>query len=150
MKRGMYMNFRYRLMQFMSGRNGPDMLTFVIVGISMALSFINIVLSIFTNRIVTGVIQLVIYALLGYAIFRFLSRNTYKRSLENQWFVSKINFIKKRKELKNARKADKNHVYKKCPYCKAVLRLPYRVGKHKTVCPRCSKMFTVKVKNKKN
>lgn len=140
------MNFRYKLMQFMSGRNGPDMLTYAVVGISFALSFTNIILGFFTNRIVTGIIQLAVYALLGYAIFRFLSRNTYKRNRENQWFVSKINLIKKRRETINHRKADKCHVYKKCPKCKAILRLPHRLGKHKTVCPRCGKEFSVKVK----
>ena len=143
------MNFRYRLMQFMSGRNGPDMLTYAVVVVSFALSFTNIILSFFLNRTVTSIIQLIVYALLGYAVFRFLSRNTYKRSCENQWFISKIDFIRKNKELREKRKADRCHVYKKCPQCKAILRLPYRVGRHKTVCPKCGKKFAVKVRNKK-
>ena len=140
------MNFRYRLMQFMSGRNGPDLLTFVSIGLAMALSFVNIILSFFTNRLVTSLVQLLVYALLGYAIFRFMSRNISARHKENEWFVSRLYFLKRKRELYNNRKADKCHVYKKCPYCKAILRLPHRLGKHKTVCPRCNKEFTVKVK----
>ncbi len=140
------MNFRYRLMQFMSGRNGPDMLTYGLLGLAMAISFLNIFLGIFAGRLISAIVQLLVYAVLAFAVFRFLSRNIYARRKENEWFIAKVEFLKRRRELYNQRKADKCHVYRKCPYCKAVLRLPHRLGKHKTVCPRCDKEFTVRVK----
>lgn len=133
------MNFRYRLMQFMSGRYGTDMLSYVIVGVALAVSFFNIIIG-------SYILQLVVYALLGYSLFRILSRNIAARRRENQWFNEKLNFIKKQKDFALQKKADTLHVYKKCPFCKAVLRLPHRLGVHKTVCPRCGKEFTVKVK----
>lgn len=140
------MNFRYKLMQYMSGRHGPDMLTYFLLGCAFAVSFINIFLSVFVSRVVTALVQLIVYALLGYAVFRFLSRNISARRRENDWFVSKLNLIKRKREFNNQKKADKCHVYKKCPYCKAVLRLPHRLGKHKTVCPKCGKEFNVTVR----
>ncbi len=140
------MNFRYKLMQFMSGRYGPDMLTYFLLGCAIAVSFINIFLSIFVSRTVSALVQLIVYALLAFAVFRFLSRNISARRRENDWFVSKINIIKRKREFNNQKKADKYHVYKKCPYCKAVLRLPHRLGKHKTVCPKCGKEFNVTVR----
>ena len=133
------MGFRYRLMQFMSGRYGIDKLFYGIMGAAMLLSFINLFLR-------QWYIQIVVYALVFYAVYRFLSRNIYARRKENDWFLEKINFIKRRREFAAQKKADKFHVYRKCPACKAVLRLPHRVGVHKTVCPRCNKEFTVKVK----
>ncbi|MFR2916862.1 MAG: hypothetical protein ACLTKQ_08005 [Acutalibacteraceae bacterium] len=39
----------------------------------------------------------------------------------------------------------KTHVFKKCPGCKAVLRLPRKKGKHTVNCPHCHKNFTVHV-----
>lgn len=133
------MNFRYRIMQFMSGRCGPDEIFFIVFAVSVVLSLINV----FIRSIV---LQLIVYALMGYCIFRLFSRNTVKRRRENNWFNDKIHFIKRRKEFIKQRRADKCHVYKKCPSCKAVLRLPHRLGVHKTVCPKCGREFTVKVK----
>ena len=133
------MNFRYRFMQFMSGRYGRDKLFDFLVGFALVASALNIILR-------SHYIQLLVYAVLGYALFRFLSRNIDARRRENAWFLDKLNFVKKRKEFYDQKKADKFHVYRKCPSCKAILRLPHRIGTHTTVCPRCSKEFTVKVK----
>lgn len=140
------MNFRYRLMQFMSGRNGPDLLAFVSIGSAAGVSFVNIILRFFANIWVLFSLQLVVYVLIGYALFRVLSRNIAARRRENEWFITKLTYVKRKRELINKRKADKCHVYKKCPKCKAVLRLPHRLGVHKTVCPRCQKEFTVRVR----
>ncbi len=133
------MNFRYRLMQFMSGRYGSDNLFYALMVVAVALAFINLFIRLY-------IIQLLVYAIIVYAVFRFLSRNTEARRRENYWFNDKMAFVKRKKEFYEQCKADKCHVYKKCPSCKAILRLPHRIGTHKTVCPRCNKEFTVKVK----
>ena len=57
-----------------------------------------------------------------------------------------MNFLKNKIDLYKQQKNDKCHVYRKCPNCKAVLRLPNKVGKHTTVCPRCNKEFKVRVR----
>ncbi len=133
------MNFRYRLMQFMSGRYGTDKLFYGILGTAAVIAFINLIVR-------SYILQLVVYGLFVYAVFRMMSRNFAARRKENAWFEDKVNFLQKRKEFYQRKKADSLHVYKKCPACKAVLRLPHRVGVHTTVCPRCNKEFTVKVR----
>ncbi|MBE6809149.1 MAG: hypothetical protein E7524_06740 [Ruminococcaceae bacterium] len=133
------MNFRYRLMQFMSGRYGTDQLFYGLIAAAVTLSFLNLFIRSF-------IVQMLVYALLGYSLFRVLSRNLDARRRENYWFRDKVSFIKRKKEIYDQRRADKCHVYKKCPSCKAILRLPHRIGKHKTVCPRCNREFTVKVR----
>ena len=133
------MDFRYRLMRFLSGRYGADRLFFVIFAVSAVLSVANI----FIRSII---LQCVVYALMLYAIFRVFSRNTVQRSREDAWVFEKLGFIKRKKELHERRKNDKCHIYKKCPSCKAILRLPRRIGVHKTVCPKCGKEFTVRVR----
>ncbi len=135
------MNFRYKLMQFLSGRYGADALGNVILIFAVVLAVINIILR-------SLILQIFVYALMFFQIYRLFSRNISVRQRENRWFLDKVFYFKKRKEIQAQRKADRFHVYKKCPSCKAVLRLPYRVGKHKTVCPRCQKEFTVKVKKR--
>ncbi|MBQ6848328.1 MAG: hypothetical protein IJO62_05400 [Clostridia bacterium] len=133
------MNFRYRLMQFMSGRYGTDDLTYGLLILGAVLSFINIIIRL-------RLLQLLVYAVVIYAIFRVLSRNLEARRRENRFFNEKMNFLKNKMELYRCRKNDKYHVYRKCPACKAVLRLPNRIGEHTTVCPRCNKEFKVKVR----
>lgn len=139
------MNFRYRLMQFMSGRYGPDETFFVIFIAAVILSVVNIFIR-FVSLGLYLVIQLLVYALIIYSLFRIFSRNLEQRRRENMWVKEKLGFLRRKRDFYAQKKADKVHVYKKCPACGAVLRLPRRIGVHKTVCPKCGKEFTVKVK----
>lgn len=130
------MNFKYRLMQFMSGRYGVDSLFYVIFGVAAVLSIINCFIR-------SLILQIIVYAIVVFAFFRMMSRNIEARRRENQWFnKTKIMFVNKR-NIRRQRKADYSHIYKKCPRCHAVLRLPRRKGKHTTVCPKCNKQFKV-------
>ncbi len=132
------MNFRYKLMQFMSGRYGTDSLFYVLFAISATLSIINCFVR-------SMWLQFIVYAIIVCAIFRIMSRNIEARRRENQWFNKiKAKWLNK-KRIHNQRKADYTHVYKRCPQCHAVLRLPRRKGKHTTVCPKCNKQFKVYV-----
>ncbi len=132
------MNFRYRLMEFMRGRYGLDNMFYVIFAVAAALALINCFLR-------SWILQMIVYALGIYAFYRVLSRNTEARAKENRRVNELLNKIKKRMDTNRQRKADITHIYKKCPYCKAVLRLPRTKGKHSTVCPRCNKKFSVRV-----
>lgn len=133
------MNFHYRLMQFMSGRYGRDELLYALLILAAVLSFLNILIR-------SIILQLLVYALIFYAVFRVLSRNAEARRRENEWFRQKLTFFYRKREVFRQRRADQAHVYKPCPSCKAVLRLPRRIGVHQTVCPKCGRKFTVRVR----
>ena len=132
------MNFRYKLMQFMSGRYGVDSLFYVLFAAAAILSIVNC----FVRSLV---LHFVVYAIIIYAFFRIMSRNIEARRKENQTLNILSVKLKEKQNIRRRRKADYTHVYKKCPNCHAVLRLPRRKGKHSTVCPKCSKRFTVRV-----
>ena len=100
------MNFRYRLMQFMSGRYGTDKLFYGIVGAAAIVAFINLIIN-------SYILQLIVYALLVYALFRVLSKNIYARRKENNWFISKMNFLMQRKEFYDRKRADSLHIFGK-------------------------------------
>ena len=125
-------------MRFMSGRYGADALFYVMFSISAALAFTNIFVR-------SYILQMAVYAVMVLAILRVMSRNTAARAKENRIALAAIYKIKDNCEVRRKRKADYTHIYKKCPHCRAVLRLPRKKGKHTTVCPRCSKSFTVRV-----
>ena len=133
------MNFRYKFAQFMYGRYGVDTLFYILFGIAIILSVLNIFLG-------SGALQLVVYVIDTFAIFRMFSRNIQARSKENYYATCLFKRIKDKTIQNRMQKADRMHVYKKCPKCRATLRLPRRIGKHTTVCPKCNNSFKVTVK----
>ena len=136
--RGDYMNFRYRIMQFMSGRYGADTLFRILIYSAAVLAFVNCFVR-------TAVIQFIVYALVIVAILRFLSRNIEARRRENNAVTGLIYGLKNKIRVHKERKSDTTHIYRKCPKCRAVLRLPRKKGTHSTVCPKCKNTFKVRV-----
>ena len=133
------MRFRERIARFMYGRYGNDRLNNFIL--------IVVVVLIVTNLFVNSLVLYILYMILWIVSFwRMLSRNVQKRRAENERFLRIWNPIKNDlKLIKNKRRDRKTHVYKKCPECKAVLRLPKQKGKHTVKCPKCAERFEVKI-----
>ena len=139
---------RNSLSRLFNGRYGNDTLNTVLIiiytlifitytilrlALAVAMPEKQIVLTIL------GLCYLVIStSLLVWIFFRMFSRNLGKRRRENEKFCGFF------KLLKNKFRDRKTHVYRKCPNCRAVLRLPKSKGKHTVVCPRCKNRFSVK------
>ena len=137
------MNFRYKLAQFFYGRYlsyGLDTLTTIITVFCLVISIVNL----FVGSILLYILQT---CLLIYMFYRLFSKNISRRQKENKIFADFFSNIKASKQLRKRIKSEKNtHVYKKCPHCKVVLRLPRKPGDHTVKCPRCGESFEVKVK----
>ena len=133
------MRFRERFIYFLRGRNGFDALNYTLLGLTAALTIVNLFLH-------TIVLVLIEYALMLWVIFRFFSRNLAARQTENRRFTGFFKGIKRFCKLqKNKFRDRKTHVYKKCPGCKTVLRLPRVKGEHGVTCPKCRAHFDVRV-----
>ena len=138
--------FKNWLFRFMYGRYGIDKLGNVLLVIYGVIVVSHTVLTLVMGLVKPEFnmlwIDLSIYAvsavLLFFIIFRMFSRNVVKRRKENDKFCGF--FIL----WKNKFRDRKTHVYRKCPSCKAVLRLPKAKGKHSVICPRCKNRFTTK------
>lgn len=114
--------------RFMQGRYGQDRLNSTLLWVSVALA----VLSMFLGTL--GVLlTLIAYTLMGVAIFRALSHNTYKRYRENRWFLLQMDRLK-----------DRNHKYFSCPKCRQSVRVPKGKGKIAITCPKCKEKFIKK------
>ena len=137
-------NLYSRLMRWFEGRYGIDGLFYLLFFVSAMLAIINIFL-----RLVY--LQIIVYGIVIFAFYRALSRNAAARRRENEAVIGLISNLKTKMQQKKQRKNDKTHIYKKCPFCKVMLRLPRIKGTHKTVCPKCKCEFTVRVyKGQKN
>ncbi len=125
------------LRNFMYGRYGSDQL-------SMALLILSIVITFVGGATGLPFLRLLGYVPLGYAIFRMLSKNTSKRSMENYKFSMLISPVYSWFRRTKDRLGDKTHKYYKCPNCKAVLRVPKGKGKIIITCRKCNTKFTKK------
>ncbi len=130
--------FKYKLAQFMSGRYGPDEFYYFLLIFYTALLVINVFLH-------SPGISLALWVILFYMLFRILSKNISARQKENAKYLIVKNIVFKFFRQSKERLSDKEHIYKKCPHCKATLRFPRKKGKHEAFCPRCRKSLTVNV-----
>ncbi len=137
--------FKTKLQRFMYGRYGGDKLNNVLLGGYIFLILAYYIASIFlpmeavTARLFLDLAYYLLTVPLIFLIFfRIFSRNVVKRRRENDRFFG---FFRLRRSKFRDRKT---HVYRKCPACRAVLRLPKAKGKHTVVCPRCKNRFEVK------
>lgn len=127
-------NFRYKIAQFMIGRNGFDMFCRGLLTASLAL----IVLDIFVPGKLLGILATVAII---YAYYRALSKNIVRRHAENDWYINEIKL-----PIRAYLNRDyKNYAYFKCPTCKQVLRAPKGRGKIRVTCSRCASKFEKKV-----
>ena len=144
------MRFRQALARFLYGRYGADELYNALFLMEIILLFIGGILSILGhNRPTLSAISVILYisalGLLIWAMFRFFSRNIEKRRRENAaWLKFKSRFVRKRRP--SLPPDTPTHIFRACPTCRSVLRLPRQAGKHTVKCPRCGASFSVKVK----
>lgn len=116
--------------RFMSGRYGTDKLNMTILGVGVVLSLISAFVQ---NGYVNLILTFLAYALMFWAIYRSMSRNTYARYEENRKFCRFLDRIK-----------DRDHRYFDCPRCRQSVRVPRGKGKIAITCPKCKERFVKK------
>lgn len=127
-------NFRYKIAQFMIGRNGFDSFSQGLLITSLGLIIVDIV---FPGRLLSRLATLAIV----YAYFRAFSKNIARRHAENDWYVNEV-YLPLNSYIKRDRK---NFAYFKCPTCGQLLRAPKGRGKIRVTCSRCTSKFEKKV-----
>ena len=115
---------------FMTGRYGTDRLNMVILCTGLVASILSMMIRVQPMNLIFWALS---YGLMIWAIFRSLSRNTYKRYQENRKFLQIYN-----------RLADRQHRYFDCPKCHQTVRVPRGKGKISITCPKCQEKFVKK------
>ena len=131
---GFFRNLTLRLStglhRFMEGRYGSDKLNTAILMVALVLVLVYTFLPFGLVKIILWIIS---YVLMIWAIFRMLSRNTYRRYQENRRFLQIVDGIR-----------DREHRYYKCPKCHQSVRVPKGKGKIAISCPKCREKFVKK------
>ena len=132
---------RQKFAQFMSGRNGNDQLNLFLLIVDVILLLLA---GMFADSLGKVLYPLVIL-LMGYAYFRMLSRNLYKRSEENGKYLRLRYKLMAELQVHRERWVQrKDYKFFTCPSCKTTLRVPRGHGKIKIVCRKCGNSFTGK------
>lgn len=121
--------------RFMYGRYGFDQLTRALVLIALALSVIAAITR-------SGLLMLIAYIPIVYAIFRILSKNIDRRTQENQAYYAIMR--KSGTKLKNFKLrlvGTKTHKYYRCRNCRQMIRVPRGKGRISISCPKCRTEF---------
>ena len=130
----MFRQFLYRLSagfrSFMTGRYGTDKLGLTILCTALVLSLLGSFIPVAAVKLV---LTLAYYGLMGWALFRMFSRNTYARYEENRKFLRIFDQLK-----------DREHRYFNCPKCRQTVRVPRGKGKIAITCPKCAERFIKK------
>lgn len=114
--------------RFMQGRYGTDKLNTAILVAGLLCCVLSMLIP-----VVGALLTLLSYIFMGWAIFRMLSRNTYKRYQENRKY---LRFVERMK--------DRKHKYFDCPRCRQPVRVPRGKGKISITCPKCGEKFVKK------
>ena len=121
------------LTQFMYGRYGHDHLNLFLLVLSIICSFLRFL---FEPLIILSYISIIL------CCYRMFSKQTYKRTQENNKFLEITNPIGKTfNRTKNKWKYRKTHRYFKCPTCHQYLRVPKGKGQIEITCPHCHHHF---------
>ena len=116
--------------RFMAGRYGTDKLNTAILTLGVAVCLLGMFPLFVPVRLFLSTAS---WVLMFWAIFRMLSRNTYKRYQENR------KFLRLTEQLK-----DRQHRYYTCPRCRQPVRVPRGKGKIAITCPKCKEKFIKK------
>ena len=131
---GWFRQFAQRLAfgarRFMEGRYGTDKLNTAILSVGLVICLISMFIH---APAVNLFLTALSYALMIWAIFRTLSRNTYKRYRENRKFLQIFGRLK-----------DREHRYFDCHKCRQMVRVPRGKGKIAITCPKCREKFVRK------
>ena len=121
---------QFGLRHFMTGRYGTDKLNMTILGAGLAACVLAMFIK---NSMVDGILTVISYGLMIWALCRTFSRNTYKRYQENRKYLRLVERFK-----------DKEHRYFDCPRCRQPVRVPRGKGKIEITCPKCKEKFIKK------
>ena len=131
--------FKSKLIRFFSGRYGLDSFGYFLLIVYALLCIVNAVFHFNLLELLTVCIGI-------YSLWRLMSRNYFKRRAENQKFL-KI-WLPVKTELKllvDRVKFVKTSRFRKCPHCKAIIKLPNKRGSHTVKCPKCQERFNVRI-----
>lgn len=137
---GFFYRMQNYVARFLYGRNGMDQLGWATLVAELILSLVTPLVRV---RGLWMLLRFVSLALTALFLFRFLSRNLFRRRAENAAFLRLWTPVRTGFRDARQRWGDKSHKYVKCD-CGVWCRVPRNVGKVELMCPKCGAKKIVK------
>lgn len=131
------MKYLLKLQKFMQGRYGPDELY-------KFLLYLYLILFIINNFLKSNILDIIELLIVIFMFYRFFSKKRYSRQKENQQYLKiKKSFTNTIQNIKRNYHNREYNIYKKCPKCKTILKLPLpnKRGIQHVKCPKCKTRF---------
>ena len=128
----MWNKIKWYIQKFMIGRNGRDDLQVTVFYASLILYAFA---SVFDRLIPFPIFKVIGWLGVFYSLYRFCSKDVYRRREENQKFLREIEFLKLRISVR------KTHKIYRCKGCGRKIRVPRGKGKIEISCPLCGNKF---------
>lgn len=130
---------REKFERFMMGRCGVDQLNRFL---SIFCLVIMIAAIIFNGTLASRILWTVAFVLLIVVYARMLSKNLYRRSVENTHYLKLKTSICGQLEMIKVRWSQrKDYKFFTCPSCHTTLRVPRHKGRINIVCKKCGTSF---------
>ncbi len=137
-ERGEMNGLRQKMTRFMYGRYGNDQLSRMLLGLAL----VCLVLELFIRN---PLLYLAGVGLMGYSMYRTLSRNTSKMAAQNQKYLTwRYQQAVKKNNAKKHWAQRKEYRFYKCPRCRQKVRVPRGRGRIAITCPKCTTEFIKK------
>lgn len=135
----MWNKIKWYLQRFMIGRNGRDDLQvyviYAVLIVYVIASFLGVLFPFRIVRVLVRFLNTAAWVGLFYSMYRFCSKDVYRRREENRKFLQKMEFYKLRLSMR------KTHKIYRCKGCGRKIRVPKGKGKIEITCPLCGNKF---------
>ena len=146
------MNFREKLARFFYGRNGSDDLSRFLSWAAVAALLLSSIVGRAANGWISMIFWLAGLIMVGWSIFRTMSKDLDRRRRENMTFlIYRKRFLSKiapaltwvKSTFRRLRDLPK-YKYLTCPSCRSTMRVPRGKGTIMVTCRKCGERFKAK------
>lgn len=129
-----------KLQLFMQGRYGIDALYRTQLLAAVVCSLLAVLLK--KSTALSSLFSAVSVLLIGWAVFRLLSRKIEKRYLENLYYLEWLGAVRRHIRFRKVKHSQrKDYKFFVCPTCRTNLRVPKGKGKVHITCTKCGTRF---------
>lgn len=129
-----------KLQRFMQGRYGIDALHRTQLLAAVVCSLLAVLLQ--KSTALSSLCSALSMLLIGWAVFRLLSRNIEKRYLENLYYLEWLGAVRRHIRFRKVKHCQrKDYKFFVCPTCRTNLRVPKGKGKINITCTKCGTRF---------
>ena len=129
-----------KLQLFMQGRYGIDALYRTQLLAAVVCSLLAVLLQ--KSTALSSLFSAVSVLLIGWAVFRLLSRKIEKRYLENLYYLEWLGTVRRHIRFRKVKHSQrKDYKFFVCPTCRTNLRVPKGKGKVNITCTKCGTRF---------